>query len=1338
MTLNCFQRFFLRFTAIVFLTILSYASVFAQRDTLGGGDLKFIENKGQWEGQIAFKADLPCGSLYLEKNCLTYDFFDARDMDRVTAFKHLPKEQRQNIRPEDFVIKCHSYKVHFLGAREDFSFSTSKQSEDYNNYFTGSDPKKWASKVRNYREVEYHEIYAGIDLRLLQKGHNLKYEFYLHPGTDASSIKLQYEGADKISIQNGNLVVNTSVIDVVELKPLAYIIKDGERREIPCNYKLKGSVLSFDFPDGYDKTAEVIIDPVLIFSTFTGSTADNWGFTATYDSHGRVYSGGIVFGTGYPVSPGAYQMNFAGGSPGAYLSGCDAAIIKYDSSGTQRLFATYLGGSGNDLPHSMIVDANNNLLIYGTTGSSNFPVTSNAYDLSFNGGVSMYYDFNSIAFPIGIDIFVSKLSSDGTQLLASTFVGGNANDGLNDPSPLSYNYADGARGEISFDVNNNVYIVSTTNSTNFPTTTGVFQPSMGGGTQDGIIVKMDNNLSSIIWSSYLGGSGNDAVFSLAIDQNEDIYISGGTNSSDFPVTPGVLKPLYQGGSADGFITHINKDGNLILQSTYWGSSAYDQAYFVENDRGGKIYTFGQTAATGNTWVFNAAWFTSNGGQFISKLNSTLDTLIWSTAFGTGNGGPDISPTAFLVDLCDKIYLSGWGGNSLNGFGGTAGLPITGNAFQNTTDGSDFYLMVINDDASGLFYGTYFGGPYSMEHVDGGTSRFDRTGKIYQSVCAGCGGYDDFPTTPGAWSNTNNSNNCNNGVFKFDFMLPIIVADFDLPPVICAPSSITFNNTTYDGGPGFTSFWYFGDGTTSTQFEPTHLYSTSGTYYVTLVVSDTGTCNFADSITKPVLVLSNSSGVLPVQHICLGDNIQIGIPPSGDPTITYQWIPPATLNDPTLPNPIAYPTLTTNYTLLVSNGVCTDTLRQTVIVYNLAIDGGNDTLTCSGSVLLTAISSGGDGDFQWSSNPGFTDMLNSGPGDSTALVNITAETTYYILYSNPWCSAIDSVTIGFAVVVGTPYILNPACHDDSNGVASVHITNGIPPFTYLWSNSSTNDTISGLPAGTYTVTITDADSCVSIQTLNLVNPTPLLHPVITTNLPCSEACIGTITVNTSGSTPPYYFSWSNGQTSDPATGLCEGSYTVTITDSHNCIASDSAGIIVDYIYANMQVWVDDDTIYEGQTTGLHATDINGCTYTWTPGQYVANNGDANTMANPPVTTTFYLSVTDQYGCLYTDTITIYVIDILCDEPYIYVPNAFTPNDDENNDVFFLRTNQGDKGYLAIFNRWGEKLFETYDIKRGWDGTFKGKKCDPGVFVYYCEVICYNNQMFIKKGNVTLIR
>src|SRR5690606_33614713 len=339
----------------------------------------------------------------------------------------------------------------------------------------------------------------------------------------------------------------------------------------------------------------------------------------------------------------------------------------------------------------------------------------------------------------GSDIIVSRLSTNGTNLIASTYLGGSQNDGLNSTgaNTLKYNYADEVRGEIDIDKNNNIYIVSCTRSPDFPIVGNVFQPTYGGGDIDACIIKMDNNLQNIIWSSFLGGNNHDAAYSLAIDSNEDLYLTGGTNSTNFPASANAYQSVFVGGRSDGFVARVAKNGSQILNSTFFGSTTYDQNYFIELDKNNNVYLLGQTEITDNTFIHNVLWSNLGSGQFISKLTPTLDSLIYSTVFGSGNG-INISPTAFLVDLCNKIYLAGWGGSvnqaSTNNAGYTTGMPITPNAFQSTTDGSDFYVMVMEDDASNINYGSFFGGPVSSEHVDGGTSRFDRKGKVYQAIC----------------------------------------------------------------------------------------------------------------------------------------------------------------------------------------------------------------------------------------------------------------------------------------------------------------------------------------------------------------------------------------------------------------------------------------------------------------------------------------------------------------------------------------------------------------------------------------------------------------------------
>jgi gliding motility-associated-like protein len=271
-----------------------------------------------------------------------------------------------------------------------------------------------------------------------------------------------------------------------------------------------------------------------------------------------------------------------------------------------------------------------------------------------------------------------------------------------------------------------------------------------------------------------------------------------------------------------------------------------------------------------------------------------------------------------------------------------------------------------------------------------------------------------------------------------------------------------------------------------------------------------------------------------------------------------------------------------------------------------------------------------------------------------------------------------------------------------------------------------------------VTITDALNCKAVVQVALTDPLPLqLSPVIV-DLPCEEVCIGSITLNASGSHPPYTYQWSNGQTADPLTNLCQGSYAVTVSDTKNCQVSDTFNVAVDYIFKDLKLWATDDTIFEGQTTMLNATDISGLSYAWSPFAGLASPNASSTQAKPEQTQLYHLLVTDGDGCSFRDSLLITVRDVVCGEPYIYLPNAFTPNNDQKNDVLYVRGKVFGEMQLLIYNRWGEKVFGTTDQNTGWDGRFRGEFCDPGVFVYYLRVKCFNEEVFEKKGNVTLIR
>ena len=290
--------------------------------------------------------------------------------------------------------------------------------------------------------VDYINFYEKTDLHIYSETGNIKYDIILHPGADLSKVQIEYKGTDGIRLENNKLYIKTSIGESVELAPYSYQFIDGEKKEVNCKYKLENNIVSFVITGKYQKEATLYIDPTLIFCSFTGSTADNWGFTATNDTLGNFYAGGITSGQGYPVTLGVIQPVYGGGTA---ISGsqfpCDATFTKFNATGTVALFATYLGGADNDQPHSIIVDKNDNLCIAGRTYSNNFPVTIGCYDNSFNGGA---------------DMFITKINSTGTALVGSTYIGGLGDDGVKQETleffsgELKNNYADDARSEIIY------------------------------------------------------------------------------------------------------------------------------------------------------------------------------------------------------------------------------------------------------------------------------------------------------------------------------------------------------------------------------------------------------------------------------------------------------------------------------------------------------------------------------------------------------------------------------------------------------------------------------------------------------------------------------------------------------------------------------------------------------------------------------------------------------------------------------------------------------------------------------------------------------------------------
>ena len=443
-------------TFLINVTNAQYTAIGHQHEN-SSGPLNFIENKTQWDESVLYKTNFEgSNTIFIQRQGFTFLMTSPDDLNELHLKHKASMEERKKL-----IIHQHAYKVDFLGSSPSSGRGIAKRSV-YHNYFNGKDQSKWVGHVGLYGKVVQQNIYPGVHLETYSQNGHLKYDFIIEPGADPSKIKLAYTGVDKMALVEGNLNIHTSVGKITEMSPVAYQEIDGHRINVPCYFYLENNVLSCAFPESYNKEYELVIDPTIIASTMTGTTGDsgslgNWGHSATNDNAGNIYGAGISFVTTFPTTLGAFQGSFGGGER-------DIAIIKYNQDGSNMIYATYIGGDQDEWPHSIITDFNQQVYIYGSTQSSNYPITTNGFQQNFGGDR---------------DIVISILSQDGSSLIGSSFFGGSDADGFNENFSLITNsYGDEFRGEIVIDGQNNIYVTSSSQSTDFPVTANAYDNSI--------------------------------------------------------------------------------------------------------------------------------------------------------------------------------------------------------------------------------------------------------------------------------------------------------------------------------------------------------------------------------------------------------------------------------------------------------------------------------------------------------------------------------------------------------------------------------------------------------------------------------------------------------------------------------------------------------------------------------------------------------------------------------------------------------------------------------------------------------------------------------------------
>lgn len=1236
----------------------------------------FTENKGQWESSVRYRADIPAGFFFLLNTGIHYGFYDQQRVHQLRHGKNLEQvsDALQQARVEQAsssrspkTIQAHGIRVQFINANPAPQMVGLGQATNLQHYFIGSDESRWATDVKSYAEVRYQQVYQGINFRIFTHHTALKYEFEVAPHANSMQIALQYEGASELKLEaNGNLTVRSSLQTITEYKPYTFQVINGEEVEVPSRFVLEGNILRFDFPQGYHPDYDLIIDPQLVFSTYSGSVSDNWGNCATFDREGNTYTGGTVFGRNFPITVGAFQAVF-----GELI---DVAIQKFSPDGRNLLVSTFLGGSNAEVPHSMIVNNRNQLIIFGTTGSANFPTTVAAFDRTFNGGVA-HEPINGIEYLSGADIFLSIINNLGNQLIASTYVGGSGNDGVNlreipgitSFSPLIRNYGDELRGEVVVDNNDNVYVASCTRSTNFPVRNAL-SSSLSGPT-DAVVFRMSPTLSTLEWSTYLGGNGFDAAYAIRVASTGDVVVCGGTTSTSFPITPGALSSLYAG-ATDGFVARLSAAGAL-LNSTFLGTSNFNQAYLLDIDQQNNVYVFGTTV--GAYPVTAGVYSNPSSGQFIHALPLTLNRTIFSTVVGASRGRPDMSPTAFLVNECGNIYLAGWGGftNNFPPYPGSVagqatsitGMPVTAGAIKSSAfAGDDFYIAVLSANARSLIYGTYMGGNSldDGDHVDGGTSRFDKNGIIYHAVCA-CRS-NNFPATPNVWSNVNRApGGCNNAAFKIDIdelRAAFITTDAAGNPTKeqCAPADFRFVNRSTNA----TRFrWEIRDLAngniifTATTRDARYVFPNEGRYAIQLTAENDFTCRPAQAF-DTVRVRPGQLQLVAPPTICRGESVQL-FADTRDPSSTYTWSPATGLSNPNIANPIARPTQTTTYRLRATSPTgCTYDTAVTVTVRNVQASFTVQLADpCNPNTLVRIVNNSTGGErFEWNFGDGRTFT-----GRQPAIFQYERPGTYRIVLTvtEANCVSRDTATVRISALNVTLNAPPTICSGQSvplNASGGTRYT--WTPATGLSNPNIANPIASPQQTTRYNLRVEAEGGCIKDTFLVVtVVPQPVARFTATVEGQCEPNPLVRITNNGINNGETYTWDFGDGRTFEgfqpPAQRYAaNGRYLIRLTVRNGqCIARDSAFVDVNsfnptLFRAGIRL-SPNVAICSNEATQLSAS--GGVRYQWTPATGLSNPTIANPIARPAQTTRYQVRIFDAGGCFIDTALTVEVFQAI---------------------------------------------------------------------------------------------
>jgi len=664
---------------LVLLAVSSLCHARAQ-DPYGRLPLSFELNQGQADAAVNFLARGPGYGLFLTPG-------------EAVLSLHSPTAAAEAASSSTVIS------VALAGANTHAHASGTDTLPGVTNYFVGGDRTAWHTHIPNYAKVKYMGVYPGVDLVYYGNQQQLEYDFVVAPGANPNVIALDFKGVKSLKVDAaGDLVLNTGDGELVQQNPVIYQFIDGERRQVSGSYVLEGKRARFEL-GRYDHTQPLVIDPVLGYATYLGGNDFDNGNSIAVDANGDAYVTGLVYSGDFPVGRGAGCKTRGNGA---------AFVVKLNRSGSQFVYATYLGGSAQDAGNGIAVDPRGNAYVTGYTRSNDFPTTRGALQPRLGSGAIE-------------NAFVARLDTFGT-LTYSTYLGGTSSDV--------------GRG-IAVDANDNAYVTGYTRSSNFPTTGRVAQKNLAG-LQNAFVAKLNANGSALQYSTFLGGNDYDFGFGIAVNKQGNAYVTGTTYSvfaNTFPTTSNAFQTTA-GGSGDAFVTKLSPDGSALVYSTFLGGSGYDGGRGIAVDTTGNAYVTGYTTSNAFAITPGAYQTTLEGTEdaFVTKLNPDGTALVYSSYLG-GSAN----------DAGYGIAVASNGNTYVTGYTQSPDFPTSNGAVQTVSNGGSRVAFVAALDSTGakLSYSTYLGGS------NGDTSYGIALDSSSNAYVTGYTNSSDFPTTADA-------------------------------------------------------------------------------------------------------------------------------------------------------------------------------------------------------------------------------------------------------------------------------------------------------------------------------------------------------------------------------------------------------------------------------------------------------------------------------------------------------------------------------------------------------------------------------------------------------------